>query len=125
MTALCRYPIALIGLAGIALLASAANQSDWIGAYYSISSAELTATSLVVELHYSGGCEDHHFRLVTVLDAPTTEVLRIKIVHSDNDDHCKRLMTETIKFDLRELLSGYPRVRIIELSHWPVPITVN
>jgi hypothetical protein len=58
---------------------------------------------LVLDLTYTGGCEEHDIKLAArgwqKTDPPTVEA---KIVH-DNTDPCDAILSETLSFDLSEL----------------------
>lgn len=67
-----------------------------------IKTASLDGNILSVEIEYSGGCEKHwvdlvgSFSVMKSLPAKRT----IKLIHGSNNDHCRKLISESIMFDV-------------------------
>ncbi len=69
---------------------------------YQIRSAEVVEQQLHIEVSYSGGCEGHVFELFTdgllMKSLPPKQNFFLK--HYANKDACKKLINETLVFDL-------------------------
>lgn len=66
---------------------------------------------LLVTVTYSGGCEEHEFKLKAhylKLDTETKETEKLKvefyIIHNANNDSCEAEITEDLKFNLAEII---------------------
>ncbi len=74
-------------------------------AHTTVTSATLDGNILSLEIEYSGGCKDHTFDLIgsaaVMKSLPAKRV--IKLIHNSNEDSCRELISETIKFDIRAL----------------------
>jgi hypothetical protein len=70
-----------------------------------ITSVTLEGNILSVDVEYSGGCKDHSFDLIgseaVMKSMPPKR--SVKLMHNSNDDTCRELVSETIKFDIRAL----------------------
>ena len=74
-------------------------------AQITVTSATLDGNILSLEVEYSGGCADHTYDLIgsegVMKSLPAKRA--IKLIHNSNDDSCRELISETIKFDIRPL----------------------
>ena len=70
-----------------------------------VTSAALDGNILSLEIEYSGGCKDHTYELIgsaaVMKSLPAKRA--IKLVHNSNEDSCRELVSETIKFDIQDL----------------------
>ncbi|PHR36692.1 MAG: hypothetical protein COA38_01310 [Fluviicola sp.] len=68
-----------------------------------VTAATLDGNILSLEIEYSGGCKDHTYELIgseaIMKSLPAKRA--IKLVHNSNDDTCRELISETIKFNIR------------------------
>ncbi|MCH2225227.1 MAG: hypothetical protein MK066_10710 [Crocinitomicaceae bacterium] len=71
----------------------------------SISSASIEGNILTLSLSYSGGCEKHVFDLLGSFSVMKSLPAKrsIKLIHNANGDKCRKLVEETIKFDISDL----------------------
>ncbi len=63
--------------------------------------------SLEVRVRYSGGCKKHDFKLLwdgTKRESHPVQIPLV-LVHDNNGDSCKAIVTETLQFDLSEVLN--------------------
>jgi hypothetical protein len=69
---------------------------------FTVKSVKVKGDILNIEVEYSGGCEKHEFDLffngIYMKSMPPKAGLIL--VHKNNDDNCRQLITETLKFDL-------------------------
>jgi hypothetical protein len=67
-----------------------------------INSVLLEGNTLILEVEYSGGCEDHSYELIgsegVMKSLPAKR--SIKLIHNANGDSCRELVSETLKFDI-------------------------
>lgn len=62
---------------------------------------------LLLEVSYAGGCEEHDIELWWAGEASNTtpSVIPLALQHDANGDTCNALITETIAFDVSEILN--------------------
>jgi hypothetical protein len=68
---------------------------------------------LTVRVTYSGGCKNHDFILATLSPSITTEFgheVHLALSHENNGDVCKKMVTESLYFDLLPLKETHQRV---------------
>lgn len=70
-----------------------------------ITAATLDGNILSLEVEYSGGCKDHTYELIgsAAIMKSLPAKRAIKLIHNSNDDTCRELISETIKFNIRAL----------------------
>lgn len=70
-----------------------------------ITAVNLEGNILSLDVEYSGGCEDHTFDFIgSAMVMKSLPAKRpVKLVHNSNNDTCRELVSETIKFDIRAL----------------------
>lgn len=68
-----------------------------------ITSVKLEGNILSLGVEYSGGCKDHTYDLIgseaVMKSLPAKR--SVKLIHHSNDDSCRELVSETLKFDVR------------------------
>lgn len=68
-----------------------------------ITSVKLEGNILSLDVEYSGGCKDHTYDLIgseaVMKSLPAKR--SVKLIHHSNDDSCRELVSETLKFDVR------------------------
>jgi hypothetical protein len=71
-------------------------------ASFTVKSIKVKGDILNIEVEYSGGCQKHEFELffngMYMKSMPPKAGLIL--VHKNNGDNCRELITETLKFDL-------------------------
>jgi hypothetical protein len=65
---------------------------------------QLNKEILTLEINYGGGCKEHQFNLYTKGDVENSN-LQLFLVDIQNEDFCKMLITDTLKFNLSNLKS--------------------
>jgi len=93
-----------------------------------IISVSLTDNVLKLDIEFSGGCNEHSFRLLG-----STAILKsfpaqrgIMLFHENNGDSCRELLLESLYFDISAF--AYPNSEIIlNLDGWPdkIPYTAT
>jgi hypothetical protein len=77
--------------------------------------------SLEIRVRYGGGCKKHKFQLLW--DGTERESFPVQIplflVHDNNDDPCKAIVSESLQFDLSNYLQHGVK---IDLQGWPALI---
>jgi len=70
-----------------------------------INSAVVSGNTLILNVTYSGGCEEHSFDMVgsQVVAKSLPPIRQIKLIHKKNGDNCRALITKTINIDIREM----------------------
>ena len=79
---------------------------------YIIKSIQLFENEIQIKISYSGGCKTHDFQLVVNRNSISklTKDINLNLSHNDNNDRCKRIVSEKLVFDLSPLLQLiYPR----------------
>ncbi|WP_028979177.1 hypothetical protein [Sporocytophaga myxococcoides] len=69
---------------------------------YDILSSKITNDILTVTVKYGGGCRQHKFELLSN-GKPSASVFELNLLHLTTDDHCRRLLLDTLRFDLSPL----------------------
>ncbi|MFN3916225.1 MAG: hypothetical protein ACK4K0_00670 [Flavobacteriales bacterium] len=73
-----------------------------------VKSVKVKGDILTIEVEYSGGCQKHEFDLffngIYMKSMPPKAGLIL--VHKNNGDNCRELITETLKFDLTSTRYG-------------------
>ncbi|GAL85330.1 hypothetical protein MYP_2559 [Sporocytophaga myxococcoides] len=86
---------------------------------YDILSSKITKDILTITVKYGGGCRQHKFELRSN-GQPSASVFELHLLHLTTDDHCRRLLLDTLQFDLSPLrkisekysvkISPYPQI---------------
>ncbi|TXI85187.1 MAG: hypothetical protein E6Q37_06925 [Crocinitomicaceae bacterium] len=67
-----------------------------------IEKAKIEGNELVLDVSYGGGCQEHEFKLIgsEMISKSLPPIRAIKLVHIGNNDMCKALIMQTLKFDI-------------------------
>ncbi len=70
-----------------------------------IQSAMVSGNTLILTVSYSGGCKEHSFDMVgsQFVAKSLPPIRQLKLIHKNNDDKCKAIVTKTISVDIREM----------------------
>ena len=73
---------------------------------YIIKSIQLFENEIQIKISYTGGCKTHYFQLVVNRNSISklTKDINLNLSHNDNNDRCKRIVSEKLVFDLSPLL---------------------
>lgn len=63
---------------------------------------QLNKDVLTMEINYSGGCQEHNFNLYSN-GKIENNTMQLFLVDLQNEDFCKMLLTDTLKFNLSNL----------------------
>ena len=83
---------------------------------FMINEASLDGVILTLIVQYSGGCQDHEFKLISnqryMKSMPPQ--LPLYLEHQANNDNCRALVIQTLKFDVTKAkYSGSPSCRLL------------
>lgn len=83
---------------------------------FTIDEVSLEGNILTVVVQYSGGCKDHEFKLFSnqryMKSMPPQ--LPLYLEHEANDDNCRALIMQTLKFDVSKAkYAGSPSCRLL------------
>ncbi len=83
-----------------------------------IQSAEIKGTSIQLVVSYSGGCAEHSFRLIgsPVLTKSLPPQRAVKLIHTNNGDQCKKMITDTLFFDISPLANNASKDKTVVLN---------
>ena len=83
-----------------------------------IQSAEIKGTSIQLVVSYSGGCAEHSFRLIgsPVLTKSLPPQRAVKLIHTNNGDQCKKMITDTLMFDVTPLANNASKDKTVVLN---------
>jgi hypothetical protein len=83
-----------------------------------ILSAEIKGTSIQLVVSYSGGCAEHSFRLIgsAVLTKSLPPQRSVKLIHTNNGDQCKKMITDTLLFDVTPLANNASKDKSVVLN---------
>ena len=70
-----------------------------------IESATIKGNILTIEVTYGGGCQEHEFQLIgsEMIAKSMPPIRSIKLIHKANQDNCRAIVSQTLKFDIRKL----------------------
>lgn len=90
-----------------------------------IDTAWIANNTLHMHVRYSGGCKDHDFELVgnhfIMKSLPPKS--KIKLLHNNNDDHCRELVKDTLHYDISPMQALASGAIIINVDKYPPPLT--
>lgn len=83
-----------------------------------IQSAEIKGTSIQLIVSYSGGCAEHSFRLIgsPILTKSLPPQRAVKLIHTNNGDQCKKMITDTLMFDVTPLANNASKDKAVVLN---------
>jgi len=75
------------------------------GAAYNIDSIKIDDDVLSIFVNYSGGCKEHSFELYSngMYAKSLPPQLPLSLKHTNNDDSCRELVTQELKFNINKL----------------------
>lgn len=75
------------------------------GAAYNIDSTKINGDILSLFINYSGGCNEHSFELYSngMYAKSLPPQLSICLRHTNNDDACRELISQELKFNITKL----------------------
>ncbi|NQX90943.1 MAG: hypothetical protein HRT74_02185 [Flavobacteriales bacterium] len=90
----------------------------------SILSAKMEGDILIVDVRYSGGCEEHTFDLVSngFYAKSLPPKLPIRILHNANGDGCRQLIETSLSFNVQPLKYAGKGPLIMNLQGYDEPI---
>ena len=88
------------------------------GANYAIDSLKINGDVLSVFVNYSGGCKTHSFDLVSngMYAKSLPPQLTLCLRHTANDDNCRKLVMEELKFNIAKAQSPGSKKLLIKLG---------
>lgn len=83
-----------------------------------IQSAEIKGNSIQLVVSYSGGCAEHSFRLMgsAILTKSLPPQRAVKLIHTNNGDQCKKMITDTLMFDVTPLANNVSKDKTVVLN---------
>ncbi|HIN41822.1 MAG TPA: hypothetical protein EYN28_06560 [Flavobacteriales bacterium] len=83
--------------------------------------------TLIATVQYSGGCGNHEFEIETagflMKSLPPKQPIRIS--HRSDNDPCRSLIQEEIKFDLSSFRGTPDGITVLILENWPQHINYS
>jgi hypothetical protein len=77
-----------------------------------INGIEVEANNIIfIKVTYSGGCKEHIFKLFGFIDNNNKIVLTLQ--HNSNGDACKKIIKETLSFDLTPIKNEFQKLKDI------------
>lgn len=70
-----------------------------------------TDNTIFIKVTYSGGCKEHIFNLFGFVDDNNKIILTLE--HNSNGDACKKIIKETLSFDLTPIKNEYQKLKDI------------
>ncbi len=80
--------------------------------YVSLEDVSMSGDTLILNVAYSGGCKEHEFSLFASTDFAESYPVQASIYlsHNSNDDRCKALIKEDLRFNLSILKDEYRKL---------------
>lgn len=96
----------------IHLLDDDATVEDLVSDPATVTGVELRGSKLVLEVRYSGGCEEHDFTLYGLRSFVETEPpgAEVYLVHDANGDACEAALTEVLTFEIQAMEERYDQL---------------
>ncbi len=96
------------------------------GDSYSILSAKIIGNQLWLSLSYGGGCKEHQFEMFfnnAYLEevnesAKVTSAINLTLKHNGNNDMCRSIVRQNVRFNLEEIQERGSNEIEIKLSGW-------
>lgn len=90
----------------------------------SILKVGLEGNILTIDVEYSGGCEEHTFKLVGVemIMKSLPPQRGVMLWHDNKDDSCRSIVNEQLKFDISALAYEGGEI-MLNLDGWATPIS--
>lgn len=104
------------------------NLGEYKGAAVNIQSVLIKGNLMTIHVNYSGGCEEHEFKLVgSKIITKTMPVKRgITLYHDNKGDSCRELVDEILVFDISALgIDKQEVVLMLDGHETPHPYKVN
>ena len=77
-----------------------------------INGIEVEANNIIfIKVTYSGGCKEHIFKLFGFIDNNNKIILTLQ--HNSNGDVCKKIIKETLSFDLTPIKNEFQKLKDI------------
>ena len=76
---------------------------------YEVNEIEVFGDELQINVTYGGGCEDHEFKLISVvspIDGGGQQIDVLYLSHNSNNDGCEASITEQLCYNISPLLDG-------------------
>ncbi|MCF8416535.1 MAG: hypothetical protein K9G40_09850 [Crocinitomicaceae bacterium] len=72
---------------------------------YTIKDIKIIENSMLIELHYLGGCGEHSFKMVglSIPQASLQPVRQVQLIHTAINEECKEEKRVLLEVDIREL----------------------
>ena len=67
--------------------------------------AKISKNQLLLNVSYSGGCEEHSFKLIgdLLISKSLPPIRSVKLIHYGNNDACRKLVIENLVIDITDL----------------------
>ncbi len=96
-----------------------------LGDPYEVLEVVVIQDTLELAIRYGGGCEEHHFKLVSKgayaeSDPPQ---LSLYLFHDGNKDKCRSMLFKTLRYDLRKIRYPGSNKVVLQVSGAPEPVT--
>lgn len=71
----------------------------------SITSIKIEGNKMLIDVSYSGGCENHEFQVIgsTMISKSLPPIRAFQLIHNANGDKCKKLVMQTLEVDIKAL----------------------
>ncbi|MEX1003011.1 MAG: hypothetical protein WDZ35_12910 [Crocinitomicaceae bacterium] len=85
---------------------------------------DLHENTLIMQISYSGGCEDHEFSLLGLkYTSGSNPVAReIQLYHNNNGDHCRELLEKKLRIDISAFALKNSEPVMLKIKGWKNPV---
>lgn len=97
------------------------NDMKNIGDPYQVQKATIEDGQLWLTLTYGGGCREHQFEMLfnnAYSEGEIGKQIQLTLHHNGNDDRCRSIVTQNLRFDLKSLQTPDTKELRINLSGW-------
>lgn len=96
------------------------NFDDYPSDPVNIEGLSINGNVIALKVSFSGGCEEHEFKLVglSAISKSIPPQRQVRLSHNGNGDNCREFITEEIFFNIYELGYKPGEAIILELKGW-------
>ena len=86
---------------------------------YTIQNVSISGDIINIDVSYSGGCKEHSFQLTTngLYAKSNLPKINLYLSHNNNEDMCKKMIEETIHFDIKQIQTQSKSIIILLNNH--------
>lgn len=91
---------------------------DTTSAAIEIKNVKIEGNKMLIDVAYSGGCQDHSFQVVgsPVIAKSMPPIRSVRLIHFNNNDNCRAYIMKTLEVDIKALSDRQKAGSVIYLT---------